>query len=161
MQTPRLITPRRARQNALSCGSRKFLPISPVRSVAHLEPSITCHRQLAQLNSQNLCSRGTLLTPGPQLRNRQRRSLGLHFNTAVTQVADPAPQAEVQCAPIAAGSKADPLDPPVDQQPPAFEEGLQPSGLGSVDEPPGFGVGSAASASRHREQIVEELAQCR
>lgn len=28
MQTPRLITPRRARQNALSCGSRKFLPIS-------------------------------------------------------------------------------------------------------------------------------------
>ena len=161
MQTPRLITPRRARQNALFCGSRKFLPISGVRSVAHLKPIITGHWQLAQLNSQHLCSRGTLLAPGPQLGNRQGRPLGLYFNTAVTQVADPAPQSEVQCAPIAAGSKADPLDPPVDQQPPAFEEGLQPSGLRSVDEPPGYGIGSAASASRHREQIIEELAQCR
>ena len=67
MQTPRLITPRRARQNALSCGSRKFLPISGVCSVAHLKPIITGHRQLAQLNSQHLCSRGPLLAPGPQL----------------------------------------------------------------------------------------------
>ena len=56
---------------------------------------------------------------------------------------------------------SDPLDPSVDQQPPAFEEGLRAAGLGSVDEPPRNGIGSVASASRHREQIIEELAQCR
>ena len=85
----------------------------------------------------------------------------MNFNTAVSEVANPAPQSEVQCAPIAAGSKSDSLNPSVDQQPPAFQEGLQPTGLGSVDESPGDGVGSTASASRHREQIIEELAQCR
>ena len=85
----------------------------------------------------------------------------MNFNTAVSEVANPAPQSEVQCAPIAAGSKTNPLNPSMDQQPPALQEGLQSAGLGSVDEPPGYGIGSAASASRHREQIIEELAQCR
>ena len=62
---------------------------------------------------------------------------------------------------MATGPKADPLDTTFDDHPPTLRKGLDPLRLLTGDEPfAGIGV-AVASPSRHREQIVEQLAQCR
>ncbi|GIR75075.1 MAG: hypothetical protein CM15mP77_2320 [Synechococcus sp.] len=133
---------------------------SPVPSVAHLKPIITGYRQLAQLNRSTCAPGGPCSHQARSSEIARRRPFGLHFNTAVrrlrTQPRNPRSSA-ADCSWL----ENQPLEPVHGSAAPALQEGLQPAGLGSVDEPPGYGIGSAASASRHREQIIEELAQCR
>ena len=48
----------------------------------------------------------------------------------------------------------------MDQQLPSLEKGVQAL-LNAIYETSLYGFGAASRASRHREQIVVELAQCR
>ena len=103
----------------------------------------------------------TLFAPGAQFRNGQGGALRLNFHRAVAQVANPSTHAEVQGTSVAAGSEPHALHPPMNQQAPAFDEGLMADRLGAADKPSFKCIGAVAIASRHREQIVEQLAQCR
>ena len=75
-------------------------------------------------------------------------------------VADPASDAEILSASAAAAAEPYPLHATVDQQLPTLEEGMQTC-LCATYKASFQGFGAAARASRHREQIVVELAQCR
>lgn len=130
------------------------------RLLTHLEPVIAGDRQLARLNSQHLRTRWALLTPGPQFRDGHGSALGLHLHRAVLAVANPAANPQVEGAAVAAGPESDSLDLPQDDQAPAFDEGLDALRARPADEAFADGIGPVASASRHRQQIVEQLAQC-
>lgn len=151
-------------QSLVGCG-RLFAISSEVgecrrRSVAHLEPVIASDLQLDGLNLQNPGSLGALFTPGAQFRNGMGGTLGLDFHLAVQSVADPAADSQFQGAATAAAAKSHPLDVPFDRQLPALQKRLNPL-LATADEASLEGFGAVASAARHREQIVEELAQWR
>ena len=130
------------------------------RLLTHLEPVVTGDRQLARLNPQHLSTRWALLTPGSQLRDGHGSALGLHLHSAVLAVANPAADPQVKGAAVAAGPESDSLDLPLDDQAPAFDEGLDALWTSPADEALGDDIRPVASASRHRQQIVEQLAQC-
>ena len=130
------------------------------RLLTHLEPVVAGDRQLARLHSQHLGTRWALLTPGPQLRDGHGSAFGLHLHGSVPAVAHPAAHPQVQSATVAAGPESDSLDLSLDDQAPAFDEGVDALRSRPADEALADGIGPVASASRHRQQIVEQLAQC-
>ena len=130
------------------------------RLLTHLEPVVAGDRQLARLNPQHLGTGWPLLTPGPQFRDGHGSALGLHLHRAVLAVANPAAHPQVEGAAVAAAPESDSLDLPLDDQAPAFDEGLDALGARPADEALADGIGPVASASRHRQQIVVQLAQC-
>ena len=130
-------------------------------SVAHFEPVVSRDRELAGGHPNHPSARRPDLAPGPQFRQGQRCPFGLNFHTAITEVAHPTADAEIQGAPIAAGAEPYPLNAAFDYPAPAFGEGLDSRGLLAADEALADRFSPASSAARHREQIVVELAQCR
>ena len=75
-------------------------------------------------------------------------------------VADPASDAEILSAPAAAAAEPNALPAALDQQLPTLKEWMQ-AWLNATYEASLHEFGAVARASRHREQIVVELAQCR
>ena len=130
------------------------------RLLTHLKPVVAGNRELAGLNPQHLGTRWALLTPGPQFRDGHGSTFSLHLHGAVLAVANPAAQPQVKGAAVAAGPESNALDLPLDDQAPAFDEGLDALRSRPADEALADGIGPVASASRHRQQIVEQLAQC-
>ena len=130
-------------------------------SEPHFEPVFTGDRELTGAHLAHLRPWGALLAPGAQLGQRQLISFRLNLHAAVPQIADPARDSQVQGAAAAGGTKAHSLNAALNDQAPAFDERLDPPGLRTGDEASVIRFGAAASAARHREQIVEELAQWR
>ena len=128
-------------------------------SVAHLKPVISCHRKLAGLNALYPSTRRPLFTPGAQFRQGQRMSLRLNLHASVTEISYPPPDLEIQGAAAAAGSESNPLHTSVNHPSPSLHKWLHPGRLLACYESVGNGVAAASSAARHRQQIVEELAQ--
>lgn len=129
-------------------------------SVADFKPIIAGDRQLNRQNLFHSSARWSLLAPGSEFGNGVGQTFHLNFNAAISAIANPAPQSEIECSSAASSAETHTLHPSMDDQLPTFHEGLRP-GLTAIHETSVVAFGPVASASRHREQIVVQLAQWR
>ena len=85
----------------------------------------------------------------------------MDFKTSIWAVTNPAVQPQLQCSSVTARPESDALHTSLNNDSPPLHERWHPLGLLTGYEPfaeTGFPI---ARASCHREQIVEQLAQCR
>ena len=129
-------------------------------SVADFKPIIAGDWQLNRQHLLHASTRWSLLAPGSEFGNGVGQTFHLNFNASISAIANPAPQSEIQCSSAASSPETNTLHPSMDDQLPTFHEGLR-RGLTTIHETPVVAFGAVASASRHREQIVVELAQWR
>ena len=108
---------------------------------------------------------GATLTPQSHLSNGLGRTFDLNLNPAVAEIADPSVQPQFRGPSVAAVAEANALNASFNQKSPALLQipARRPfaSGTTPVQVVTLLGILTASRAARHRQQIVEQLAQWR